>query len=225
MDAEDLIEAIKKKTGLNTISQVADYLGMTQPNLTHWQQRSAPLTPLMVANAIKGAAKASKNETHRTTIKPIVEFFPLTKKVSRGGMKFELFPAGKKDNPMLDGLREALSNSHGIYVFYDSRGQAIYAGKAKKKDLWSEMKSAFNRPRDTQSVYRVSHPERRQEFKPAYEKSRQPKPTNLRLFDLAAYFSAFEIAEGMIDNLEALIVRAFANDLLNVRMETFGTSK
>ena len=45
--------------------------------------------------------------------------------------------------------------------------------------------------------------------------------TQLELFDLAAYFSAYEVADGMIEELEALLVRAFANDLLNVKMETF----
>ena len=54
---------------------------------------------------------------------------------------------------------------------------------------------------------------------------RQPKDTQLELFEMAHYFSAYNINYGMIDELEALMVRGFANDLLNVRMETFAHSR
>jgi hypothetical protein len=39
---------------------------------------------------------------------------------------------------------------------------------------------------------------------------------------LATYFSAYQIVDGMVNKLEALLVRSFANNLLNKRMETFG---
>jgi hypothetical protein len=62
-------------------------------------------------------------------------------------------------------------------------------------------------------------------FKPGYEKLRQPKDKQLELFDMAWYFSAYSVDNGMIDDLEALLVRGFANDLLNVKMETFVHSR
>jgi len=83
------------------------------------------------------------------------------------------------------------------------------------------MNMAFNRKRDVQMISLVHHPERNQEFKAGYEKLRQPKDTQLELCDLACYFSAYDVADGMINDLEALMVRSFANNLLNVRMETF----
>ena len=43
----------------------------------------------------------------------------------------------------------------------------------------------------------------------------------MALADIAAYFSAYEVAPGMIDVIETLLIRAFANDLLNKKMETF----
>jgi hypothetical protein len=76
-----------------------------------------------------------------------------------------------------------------------------------------------------QKITLVQHPERNQVFKPGYEKLRQPKDTQLELFDMARYFSAYCVLYGMIDELEALMVRGFANDLLNVRMETFAHSR
>ena len=86
------------------------------------------------------------------------------------------------------------------------------------------MKNAFNRDRETQKVYRVYHP-MKTEFVSAHEKNRQPRETQICLYELAAYFSAYHVLEGMIDELEALLVRGFANDLLNARMETFEHTK
>ncbi len=72
---------------------------------------------------------------------------------------------------------------------------------------------------------RVSHPTNNVQFRSASEKSRQPHITNLKLYDLAAYFSAYSVADEMIHELEALLVRAFPNDLLNKRMEKLGKAK
>lgn len=221
MDGSKLIAELKRNIPLSTDREVAAHLGMTEIQLSNWKNRGKPLTPRQIANAIDKASKVAVCKSHLAIIRPIVEFFPITSVESRGGAKFELFPAGKEDNPLHIGLRTKLSESFGIYIFYDTRGRAIYAGKAKKQDLWSEMKSAFNRERKTQNLCRVQHPQRRQKFVPAYELSRQPRSTSVLLNDLAAYFSAFEIDGQMINDLEALIVRAFANDLLNVKMEYF----
>lgn len=227
MLAHDLIAQIKRKNGLKTDSQVAKFLGLTSAAVAQWQSPGKNLTPLQMAQAITRVDEKSRKEAtlkaHETTIRPIVEFFPLDPTESSQGAKWELFETGKEASRMLNGLRKKLSNSHGIYIFYDSRGRALYAGKANRTKLWAEMKSAFNRSRDTNQVYRVPHPERDQEFLTATEKLRQPTMTAQKLCDLASYVSAFEIDNGMIDNLEALIVRAFANDLLNKNMEKFSS--
>ena len=57
------------------------------------------------------------------------------------------------------------------------------------------MNSAFNRRRETQNVYRVQHPRRRQKFVSAIEKPRQPKQQQVLLHDLAAYFSAYKLPQ------------------------------
>jgi len=106
--------------------------------------------------------------------------------------------------------------------FYDTRGKALYAGQTKKQNLWKEMNLAFNRDRSAQVMTLVKHPTNDVPFKAANEKVRQPKDVNLRLHDLAAYFSAYEVTDAMVDDLEALLVRVFPNDLLNFKMEKFG---
>jgi hypothetical protein len=101
----------------------------------------------------------------------------------------------------------------------------LYAGKAKSQSLWAEMNSALNRHRATQTIRRVRHPTRVQQFSPAHQHPRQPLELQLNLSELAYYFSAYEVAPGMIDDLEALLVRGFANDLLNAKMERFAHAR
>jgi len=220
VNGRELIGEIKRKFALKTDKAVARRLGMTQLALLKWKRRKS-LTVRQIANAIDKSSKNALESAHGAMIRPIVEYFPLDAVESRGGVRYELFPAGKGDNPLHVQLRQILKGANGIYIFYDSRGRAIYAGKAKSQSLWGELKSVFNRDRDTQTVYRVRHPSRRQTFVPGYAKSRQPRRTPIRLSDLAAYVTAYEVDPAVIDNLEALLVRSFANDLLNVRMERF----
>jgi hypothetical protein len=225
MRGRDLIDELKRKLKANSNREVARSLGMSEMALFHWRKLRQPLTTRRVANAIYKARLAAVADAQIRTIRPIVEYFPLKPTESLQGVRFELFATRKDANPLHVQLRRVLAQSRGIYVFYDSRGRALYTGKATRRSLWAEMKSAFNRDRETQTVYRVRHPKRRQSFKPGYVKHRQPKRTQLKLSDLAAYFSAFAVDEGMIDDLEALLVRNFANDLLNVRMERYSYTR
>lgn len=221
MNAALLIAELKRKFTIKTDRALAARLGMTEIALGNWKRKKTPLTPRQIANAIDKASHVAVAKSQRGMLRPIAEFFPLDASEAAGGIKYELFPTGKDDNPLHVQLRAELAAAKGIYIFYDTRGRAIYAGKAKRQSLWQEMKNVFNRDRDTQTVYRVKHPSRGQTFIPAHEKPRQPKKTQLRLNDLAAYVSAYEVDGAMINDLEALLVRGFANDLLNVRMERF----
>lgn len=225
MNTASLIAELKRKFSISTDRALAARLGMTEIALGNWKRKTTPLTPRQIANAIDKASRVAVGHAQRGMLRPIAEFFPLDAIESAGGVKYELFPTGKDDNPLHVQLRAQLAAARGIYIFYDTRGRAIYAGKAKRQSLWNEMKNVFNRDRDTQTVYRVKHPTRGQTFVPAHEKPRQPKRTQLRLNDLAAYVSAYEVDPAMINDLEALLVRGFANDLLNVRMERFSGAR
>lgn len=222
MKANELIDAIKNKLNITTDNKLAEYLGMTQPALILWRKRKKPLSPLQIANTLVKAKDAARKDTHRSAIQPVVEFFPIeAAEVGRVG-KREVFRTGKAAGQHLNGLRKSLEGSKGLYIFYDTRGKALYAGKTTKQNLWKELHSAFNRDRSAQVITLVNHPIIDVEFRPAHTKVRQPKDVNLKLHDLAAYFSAYAVADGMIDDLEALLVRVFPNDLLNYKMEKFG---
>lgn len=216
-----LLEALSKRLETTNLKDLASALGVSQNTLTNWKNMTSSLTVEQLANAIIKSKDAAVKKSQLLTIQPIVEFYAIDASETRKGATLKILETGSSSTTYRKGLWSTLEKSHGIYIFYDSRGKALYAGKAKDQSLWKEMNSAFNRTREIQKIKLTHHPDRNQEFQPAHEKLRQPKRTQLELCDLATYFSAYKIDYGMIDDLEALLVRGFANDLLNTKMETF----
>lgn len=201
---------------------IADRLGLSRPTLRKWASSDEDLAAFQLTNALLKARDRAIADAQIDTIKPLVEFYKIVCTDSRHGARQEILPSAGSCGKQHLGVREELEARHGIYIFYDSRGCALYAGKARKQTLWREMNLAFNRARDeVQSIMLVTHPTREQKFRPAYEHPRQPKESLRKLHELASYFSAYWVLDGMIDDLEAFIVRGFANDLLNTRMEKF----
>ncbi|MBB6132430.1 transposase [Massilia aurea] len=225
MKAAELISALSQKLGTTSQSELANVLGITVGTLINWKNRDEDLSALQVASALAKSRSAAVRKSQFDTIQPIVELYAISRCESPKSAGWLVFNGGVSANLYAKGLRDALCESYGIYIFYDSRGSALYVGKAKEQTIWKEMNLAYNRKRDIQKISLVNHPNRNQEFKPGYEKLRQPKDTQLELFDLACYFSAYHIDDGMIDDLEALMVRGFINDLLNVRIETFSHAR
>ena len=224
MNSAELLRHLLRKMGAVTEIELAHLLGIKPAALAHWRKESTVLSPLQVANALYKAHSTAKSHVHNTAIRPIVEFFPIdATPVGREETTMSVFPANKQAGKHYTGLYDALlSAKSGLYIFYDSRGRALYAGQTKKQNIWKEMNLAFNRNRSAQVMTLVRHPERDVAFKSADLKVRQPTDTNLKLYDLASYFSAYEVIPEMVDDLEALLVRAFPNDLLNLKMEKFG---
>lgn len=225
MKAKALLDALTKKLGTSSQQELAGVLGVTVQTLINWKQRNEDLSPLQVASALAKSNSAAVLKSQRQTIQPIVELYEINCTDSPRAAGYQVIDGGDEDTLYARGLREALDDSRGIYIFYDSQGKALYVGRTATQTIWKEMNGAFNRKRDVQMVSLVRHPNRNQEFQPGYEKLRQPRPTKLKLYDLAVYFSAYRIDDEMIEDLEALLVRAFPNDLLNIKMETFADSR
>ena len=228
MTGEDVLAALKKKFRVKTNRDLAARLGVTEVSVQNWKNRRR-ITARQFAGLVGSAARAATKNFQMTAIRPLVEFFKIRGTNSPQGAKHRLFDiqdkAGK-DHPYRTGLKDELDTFHGVYVFFDSRGQAIYAGKAKRQTLWKEMTAAFNRDRDSvQKIKRVRHPESRVQYRNTEEKSRQIVEYSVPLHEIAVYFSAYHVVDGMIDELESLLVRSFANDLLNIRMERFGRQR
>ena len=164
--------------------------------------------------------KISVKNSQIDIIWPIVEFYEITACQAKGGVSWQIFDTSDASNKYFQELNNELDGAKGIYFFYDFRGQALYVGKTKKS-LWMEMNLAFN-GEHVQKIKLTHHP-KNGGFEPAYiyNKLKQPKPTEVYLYHLAHYFSAYQIIDGMIDDVEALLIRGFANDLLNIKMERF----
>jgi hypothetical protein len=214
-----------RKGAKATYAEVARYLGITVTALGYWRDQRS-ITSRQVSSLLFRIEKRAVEEAERNAIRPIVEFYPIKKVKSRKQAQWDIFSPsdqnGKGKHPYTAGLREQLDTKHGIYVFYDSRGRALYVGKTTQQSLWREMNSAFNRERTVQQIRRVDHPEKRVVFRTSDEKRRQIRLRSVKLHHLAMYFSAYCVSDRLIGELESLLIRSFPNDLLNSRMENLG---
>lgn len=205
-----------------TERRIADHLSMTVQSLSSWRKR-ASLSARQVVSLMERIDRNGRKQAERGAIAPIVEFFEIDHNYSDRSERCQILNVKDEDqeHPYKAGVKRELSEKHGIYIFHDSRGRALYVGQAKTQSLWNEMNSAFNRTRQIQKIRKTSHPERKQDFRTYDEVRRQIGDKSVLLHQLAYYFSAYDISSGMISGLEALLVRGFANDLLNKKMENF----
>jgi DNA-binding transcriptional regulator YdaS (Cro superfamily) len=223
MDGSILITTLKRKLRVNTDERLAALLGMSTPSIQQWKSR-LKVTPRQLAEMVYRTGHAGAKSVRLNAIRPLVEFFPIDKQKTPQGATYQIF--GSKGHRYREGLKDELNQYFGVYIFFDSRGQAIYAGKARSQTLWKEVNIAFNRDRgEVQKIKRVRHPTRQQEYRTSDEKGRQIGDHIVPLYEIASYFSAYRVSDGMIDDLEALLVRSFANNLLNSRMEQFVRSR
>lgn len=229
MNGDELLKEISRRImirrGTKSVadSVLAEELGVTQPALQGY--RGKEITPKQVANLIEKSGKKAADDLANSSIVPVVEFLELDPCETKQGKSWQIFSSRTDDgseHPYWSGLRKELENTHGVYVFHDSRGRAIYAGKAHRLSLWTELNNAFNRNRkEVQSIKRVTHPSSKTQFRTSAEVQRKIVREEVPLSDIASYVSAYSVPPALIGKLEALIVRSFANDLLNVRMENF----
>lgn len=217
--ASDTVDSLHEKLSISATNQLARTLGLSVGTLGNWTTHG--VTGRKLADGFIKAQRRAVLSAHARAIAPIVEYYQLAPDRKTRGGHAKLFPTGRTASKIHRRLKDELDSAHGIYIFYDSRGRALYVGKAQRLTLWTEMNNAFNRSRETQKVYRVRHPETG-EFKTSAEKTRQVQLTWLHLCHMAEYFSAYCVEDGLINELEALLVRSFANDALNIRMERFG---
>lgn len=228
MTGRELIEQIRRSIAteevpIPTDRAVAIHLGVSGTSLANWRVRET-ITSRQMAGLLASAAKAARQRTLAEAIRPVVEFFQIRRTNIGRGDTCRIFDAGggADEHPYLAGLKRELETRKGIYVFYDSRGCGLYVGKTKAQTLWKEINLAYNRDRDPhlQSILRVQHPQRRQDFRNSDEMRRQIRPINVRLHELAHYVSAYEVVDEMISDVESLLIRTFPNDLLNKKIES-----
>ena len=227
MKAEHIFTCLKKKFRVSSDVQLSEKLGFSNAAMSTW--RNNGVNARQIANIINKAYIAGSVSAYRSAIKPLVEFYPIEKHKSSQSPKFNVFRVkdeNGKEHPYKKDLRDELKKSKGVYVFFDSRGQAIYVGRTVRQNLWDEIYSAFNRDRGiVQKINKVAHPKQLRNYKTSDEKDRKITSFYVPLHDLAAYFSAYTVKDEMIRDIEAMLIRCFANDLLNTKKETFSNGK
>ncbi|MFL1802966.1 hypothetical protein ACJW8F_16430 [Plesiomonas shigelloides] len=221
MNSKELIDELRVTHNSPNNKHLSALLGLSYSTVQKWSNEPRELTAKQVVSIIGKISQQSVFDARSYSIKPIVEYYPIEVTESQQGTHWELFDSAVSGNKRQEDIKQYLRDCCGVYVFYDSRGEALYIGKAKEQSLWNEMKNAFNRDRQTQKIKLVSHPYTGTGFKPAFESPRKIEKTNLKLAHMASYFSAYEVEEDMINNVEALLVRVFANNILNVKIEKF----
>ena len=158
MKSAELLRHLTRKLGDISDIKLAAMLDIGPRTLTHWRKEDTLLTPLKVANVIDRAHRAATSKVHADALTPIVEFFPIDcVRVGRTKHRLEVFDTTSAAGRHYLGLQEMLLNAKsGIYIFYDSRGKALFAGQTKKQNIWKEMNHAFNRDRSEQVIIELS---------------------------------------------------------------------
>jgi hypothetical protein len=226
LKGRDLTKSLRRKLAPSEaktpLSQgrLADALGMSTVALWSWDKQKKDITAKQISNLVEKAMAQARKSAEQGAINPIVEFYPIAPADSKQQKSKELFPPSSTLRYQKE-LRVELQSKHGIYIFYDSRGRALYAGKALSRSLWDELKSVFNKQRDVQNVWRVRHPTTDHAFKTSEEIQRKIVRENLALHSLAKYVSVYSVPRRLYQHPGRLLIRGFANDLLNERMENF----
>lgn len=221
----ELVKYLGLKFHVDSAEELAPFLGLSEAKLRNWETSTESLTARQLAFLVAQAHTTAQKDVHDFALKPIVECFPITPARLPNG-DYEVFEKGEKGGRYLNGLYQHLNAAKsGLYIFYDSRGRALYVGQTKRQNIWKEMNLAFNRDRKDQIITLVRHPSRDVEFRRADEQDRQPRAKSERLHNLAAYFSAHEVIPNMVDKLEALLIRTFLNDITNVKMQRIGKKR
>ncbi|MEN1775736.1 hypothetical protein, partial [Pseudomonas aeruginosa] len=119
MDAQELLDALRKKLGTRYQGELAEALGVSLQTLTNWKNSDKKLSVEQIAGAIAKSRQAAVKTSQYETIRPVVEFYGIERYRSRDDRKWQLFQA---NTLYAQGLKDKLLDAHGIYIFYDSRG-------------------------------------------------------------------------------------------------------
>jgi len=144
-----IVSALKRKFRASTDRALAGKIGITVQGIQNWKNRQK-ITERQLASLVHTAVLAGARGLQASAIRPLVEFFPIARSESKHGANYSLFGVNSingRRHQYSQRLRDEPEAHFGVYLFFDSRGQAIYAGKARKQNLWKEMNLAFNRER------------------------------------------------------------------------------
>lgn len=215
MRGNELCDRLLYQIGCDTDSALADAMGLTPGRISQLRKVSR-IDANYVAKLIANVAVKHAASTLRTSVRPIVEFFPIQKSKKRDKGRDIPFDT---TIPQGVNLAEHLRGAKGLYSFYNSQAEIIYFGKTEKLNLYDEMINAYNRDLPNYRIYRVKHPWGK--YKSSLKSElRKIQKRNVLLSDTASFFSAYSVTTDLIGTLEALLIRMVPNDLVNARIES-----
>ncbi len=191
---EVLSEYVAEKNNVDNQSQIANYLGLNQSALSSYKKSNSA-----GANALKNILNHLLSNMQKVTlnsvINPILEFKRINPE--KYNSKYLLLP----NEHSKDQLKDSLEKKVGVYLFYNSQGQNFYIGKTER-DLYFEITQQLGR---------------KIEFY-----SEGIKKNKIHQGDIAHYLTVYEIKpKELIKDVEALLIRSYANDNTNIKMENF----
>ena len=211
-------EILEKLQAHKTTPEFAKILGVKSHDVYHWLAGQVKKSST-IEKIIECILNTTKRQTISDSYNIIAELKPLKARLTKQGGSYDMV-IGKNENESRSVEKDLKAEYGGLYIFYDSLGKAIYAGKTEikkkngkvcKNSLWDEMRSAFNRERkSSQIIFRSNNSKTNARITKQY----------YYLYETACYVSAYKVDELAIRDFEALIIRSFPNDLTNVRMET-----
>ena len=179
-----LVEALEDSYGPISQRDLAKHLGVSAAAVSSW------LTGKAEPNRSSIRKLLDLHADHRASalFVPLVEFAPIHPE--RAGAGWRLTPDD------VARFEPQLRRRKGIYIFYDSAGEATYLGKSAS-DLWKEARQRLNAEAN----------------RPFYGPEKGP---SRKQGDIARFLSAYEVTvPAAIGNVETFMLRAFANDLMN----------
>jgi len=140
--AGEAIASLRGKLDVGTNGRFSRELGISSATVNNWLKHG--LTGRKLADGLLKTRQRAVKSAHECAIVPVVEYFQLSAHRRSTNGAAELFPTRvPHTTKALLGLKGALEDSHGIYIFYDSRGRGLYVGKAQRQSLWKEMNLAL----------------------------------------------------------------------------------
>ena len=192
-----IIETLKKTYGKCSDLELASKLDLSEKKIANWKQNGA-----CQKGNVESLVNAIIKHAIRNSYIPLAELKPIKCQKNECGYEISVkFSADKLKKIQAEG-------SGGIYIFYDSRGKAIYAGQSRKESrqsLWKEINAAYNRERTSQTMI--------------CDVSNQLRKKKYFLYEVAQYITIYLVHEFAIKDFESLLIRSFPNDLTNIRME------
>jgi hypothetical protein len=180
-----LIEVAEEQFETKNQTELGKCLGITQPQVSNWKNRPGP-----TKNRWKKLFRRLIDQSNREVVWTIGEYVPV--EPNRQGKSWKFFADKAADKA----VAAKLVGSDAVYVFYDSARHPIYAGMTSN-NLAVELRQRLNGD--------------------ANRAIRQPdRLAGCKYGDLTRFISAYGVScSGATKNIEVLLLRAFANALMN----------